>query len=110
MSGSLAGVLEMLDSYVSQYQTSLCGVARSLQPAARADTDQERANMAMYQNGDDAPAKSLSTGERQDRGAGIQNANEAQVLSELDVAEAAYQAALETIANIVQPSLVRFIS
>jgi flagellar hook-associated protein 3 FlgL len=46
----------------------------------------------------------------QDQVANIQDANEAQVASELDLAETSYQAALETTAKIIQPSLVQFLS
>ena len=46
----------------------------------------------------------------QDQVASVQNANEAQVVSELDLAETSYQAALATTAKIIQPSLVQFLS
>lgn len=46
----------------------------------------------------------------QDQVSTIQDANEAQVASELDLAETSYQAALETTAKIIQPSLVQFLS
>jgi flagellar hook-associated protein 3 FlgL len=46
----------------------------------------------------------------QDQVATIQDANEAQVASALDLAETSYQAALETTAKIIQPSLVQFLS
>jgi len=45
-----------------------------------------------------------------DQVANIQDANEASVASELDLAETSYQAALETTAQIIQPSLVQFLS
>ncbi|MGC8625974.1 MAG: flagellar hook-associated protein FlgL [Acidimicrobiales bacterium] len=41
--------------------------------------------------------------------ANITDANEAQVATELDLAETSYQAALETTAKIIQPSLVDFL-
>ena len=40
----------------------------------------------------------------------ISDANEAQVATELDLAETSYQAALETTAKIIQPSLAQFLS
>jgi hypothetical protein len=40
----------------------------------------------------------------------ISDANEAEVLTELDLAETSYQAALETTAKIIQPSLARLLS
>lgn len=46
----------------------------------------------------------------QDQLADVQDANEAQVASDLDLAETSYQAALETTAQIIQPSLVQFLS
>lgn len=42
--------------------------------------------------------------------AGISDANEANVATELDLAVTSYQAALETTAKIIQPSLVQFLS
>lgn len=46
----------------------------------------------------------------QDRVGNITDANEATVASELDLAEVTYQAALETTAKTIQPSLVQFLS
>jgi flagellar hook-associated protein 3 FlgL len=46
----------------------------------------------------------------QDQVANISNANEAQVLSELNLAEISYQAALGTTAKVVQPSLAQFLA
>ena len=40
----------------------------------------------------------------------ITDANEDQVATSLDLAEASYQAALETTAKIIQPSLAQFLS
>jgi flagellar hook-associated protein 3 FlgL len=40
----------------------------------------------------------------------IVDANEDQVATSLDLAEASYQAALETTAKIIQPSLAEFLS
>jgi flagellin-like hook-associated protein FlgL len=40
----------------------------------------------------------------------ISDANEDQVATELDLAETSYQAALETTAKIIQPSLAQFLS
>lgn len=40
----------------------------------------------------------------------ISDANEAQVITELDLAQASYQAALETTAKVIQPSLAQFLS
>ncbi len=46
----------------------------------------------------------------QDQVSTISDANEAQVISELNLTEASYQAALETTAKIIQPSLAQFLS
>jgi flagellar hook-associated protein 3 FlgL len=46
----------------------------------------------------------------QDQVATISDADEDQVASQLDLAETSYQAALETTAKIIQPSLVQFLS
>ena len=46
----------------------------------------------------------------QDQVATISDANEATVATNLDMAEASYQAALDTTAKIIQPSLVSFLS
>jgi flagellar hook-associated protein 3 FlgL len=46
----------------------------------------------------------------QDQVAGISDADEDQVAATLDLAETSYQAALETTAKIIQPSLVQFLS
>lgn len=46
----------------------------------------------------------------QDQVGNITDANEDQVATELDLAETSYQAALETTAQIIQPSLAQFLS
>lgn len=46
----------------------------------------------------------------QDQVANLTNANEAQVISELNLAEMSYQAALGTTAKIIQPSLAQFLA
>ncbi|MGH9104409.1 MAG: hypothetical protein ACRDZX_00960 [Acidimicrobiales bacterium] len=46
----------------------------------------------------------------QDQVATVSDANEAQVITDLDLAQASYQAALETTAKIIQPSLAQFLS
>ncbi len=46
----------------------------------------------------------------QDQVSTISDANEAQVISELNLTEASYQAALETTAKVIQPSLAQFLS
>jgi flagellar hook-associated protein 3 FlgL len=45
----------------------------------------------------------------QDQVSTIMDANEAQVITELDLAQASYQAALATTAKIIQPSLAQFL-
>jgi flagellar hook-associated protein 3 FlgL len=46
----------------------------------------------------------------QDQVANLTDASEDQVATELDLEETSYQAALETTAKIIQPSLVQFLS
>ena len=46
----------------------------------------------------------------QDQVATLSDASEDQVMAELDLAQTSYQAALETTAKIIQPSLVQFLS